>query len=111
MATETNLPFCWEQVDKLSDLRRFELVLDTLPDTEIINALEQMRGNGRNEYPVAAMWRALVAGIVFGHESVESSYGSLTATHRCFVRVDFPPCLCKAAQGTELNRVKAGPGL
>ena len=27
MATETNLPFSWEQVDKLSDLRRLELVL------------------------------------------------------------------------------------
>lgn len=72
MATETNLPFSWEQVDKLSDLRRLELVLDVLPDTEIINALSEMRGNGRNEYPVAAMWRALIAGIVFGHESVES---------------------------------------
>lgn len=72
MATETNLPFSWEQVDKLSDLRRLELVLDAVADTEIINALREMRGNGRNEYPVAAMWRALIAGIVFGHESVES---------------------------------------
>ena len=72
MATQVNLPFSWEQVDKLSDLRRLELVLDALPDTEIINALEQIRGNGRNEYPVAAMWRALIAEIVFGHESVES---------------------------------------
>ena len=72
MATQTNLPFCWDQVDKLSDLRRLELVLDALPDTEIIRALCAMRKNGRNEYPVHAMWRALIAGIVFQHESIES---------------------------------------
>ena len=72
MATQTNLPFSWKQVDSLSDLSRLRLVLDALPDTGIINALERMRANGRNEYPVAAMWRALVAGIVFGHPSIES---------------------------------------
>ncbi len=72
MATQSNLPFCWNQVDKLSDLRRLELVLDALPDDEIIHALLAMRGNGRNEYPVAAMWRALIAGIVFQHASIES---------------------------------------
>ena len=31
-----------------------------------------MRKGGRNEYPVAAMWRALIAGIVLGHPSIES---------------------------------------
>ena len=72
MATPTNLPFSWEQVDSLSDLNRLRLVLDALPDTEIINTLEEMRNNGRNDYPVAAMWRALIAGIVFQHSSIES---------------------------------------
>ena len=72
MATQTNLPFSWEQVDRLSDLNRLRLVLDALPDADIINALEEMRANGRNEYPVSAMWRALIAGIVFQHESIES---------------------------------------
>ncbi len=72
MTTQTRLPFPWEQVDKLSDLRRLELVLDAPPDTDIIRALWAMRGNGRNEYPVRAMWRALIAGIVFQHPSIES---------------------------------------
>ncbi|MDE0291569.1 MAG: transposase [Candidatus Dadabacteria bacterium] len=72
MATPANLPFSWEQVDSLSDLRRLELVLDALPDTDIMRALSAMRRNGRNEYPVAAMWKALIAGIVFQHESIES---------------------------------------
>lgn len=72
MATQNNLPFSWNEVDKLSDLNRLCLVLDALPDAEIIDALRAMRGRGRNEYPVAAMWRALIAGIVFGHPSIES---------------------------------------
>ena len=72
MATQNNLPFSWGEVDKLSDLRRLELVVDALPDDDIIRALSAMRRNGRNEYPVHAMWRALIAGIVFQHESIES---------------------------------------
>lgn len=72
MATQNNLPFSWDEVDKLSDLRRLRLVLDALPDAGIIKALGEIRANGRNQYPVAAMWRALIAGIVFQHPSIES---------------------------------------
>ena len=56
MATQTNLPFSWDEVDRISDLNRLQLVLDALPDTDIIRALGAMRKNGRNEYPVSAMW-------------------------------------------------------
>ncbi len=72
MATQINLPFSWDQVDKLSDLNRLRLVVDSLPDAEIIAALGRLRKNGRNEYPVVPMWRSLIAGIVFGHKSIES---------------------------------------
>ncbi len=72
MATQFNLPFSWDQVDRASDFNRLQMVLDSLPDAHIIRALECMRKNGRNQYPVSAMWRAFVAGIVFGHESIES---------------------------------------
>ena len=34
--------------------------------------LEAGRGRGRNDYPVRAVWNWLLAGIVFGHESIES---------------------------------------
>ena len=39
---------------------------------ELVAALEAVRGRGRNDYPVRAMWRALVAGVVFGHRSIAS---------------------------------------
>ena len=72
MATAEKLPFSWRDVEALPDLERARLVLEVLPDEEIVAALEAGRGRGRNDYPVRAMWRALIAGVVFQHGSVQS---------------------------------------
>ena len=64
--------FSWDDVEMLPDLQRLALVLDSLPDDQVIEALEVRRGNGRNEYPVRAMWRTLLASFVFQHVSIES---------------------------------------
>ncbi len=69
---ETKLLFSWDDVDSLPDMRRLRLVLDHLPDDPVIEALRARRGRGRDDYPVEAMWRALVAGVVFQHASMES---------------------------------------
>ena len=45
--------FDWTQVEELGDLERLKLVLDTLPDEELMRALERERGKGRNDYPCA----------------------------------------------------------
>ena len=72
MATRERLPFSWQDVESLPDLERLRLVLDVLPDEEILASLEAGRGRGRNDYPVMAMWRALIAGVVFQHASIQS---------------------------------------
>ena len=72
MATDRSILFSWDDVEKLPDLRRLGFVLDNLPDAELVGALEAKRGRGRDEYPVRALWRALVAGVVFGHASAAS---------------------------------------
>ena len=69
-ATNPSL-FTWQDVDILPDMHRLELVLQYLPDHEIVEALQQKRGRGRDDYPVVAMWNAVVAGIVFQHRSIE----------------------------------------
>ncbi|MCY4357104.1 MAG: hypothetical protein OXD01_06235, partial [Gammaproteobacteria bacterium] len=66
---ETRPLFQWDDVEPLSDFQRLKLVFDNLPDEQILAALENKRGHGRNDYPVAAMWRAYIAGIVFQHPS------------------------------------------
>ena len=72
MATDGSMLFSWARVERLPELRRLEFVLDNLPDGDVVAALQAKRGRGRDEYPVAAMWRALVAGVVFGHDSSAS---------------------------------------
>ena len=91
MATQANLPFSWNEVDKVSDLKRLELVLDALPDGDIICALRVMRKNGRNEYPVSAMWKALIAGIVLQHESIESLIRELSRNSSLLGMCGFSP--------------------
>jgi hypothetical protein len=64
--------FSWADVEARSDLDRFYLVRDNLPDEKIVMELEDRRGKGRDEFPVRAMWNAIIAGVVFQHVSVES---------------------------------------
>ena len=56
----------------MGDLQRLEWVVRHLPDQPVIDALKARRGRGRDEYPVEAMWRALMAGVVFQHDSIAS---------------------------------------
>ena len=64
--------FSWKNVDAQSDLKRLEFVLSALPDERLMRKLEQRRGRGRDDYPVRAVWNSIIAGIVFGHKTVES---------------------------------------
>lgn len=64
--------FCWNDIDELGDLERLVLVFDHLPDEALMRTLERKRGNGRNDYPIRAVWNSMLAAIVFGHQSIES---------------------------------------
>lgn len=63
--------FEWNEIQTLGDLDRLRLVLDYMPDEELMSKLERNRGKGRNDYPVRAMWNSVLAGIVFQHDGVE----------------------------------------
>lgn len=64
--------FSWEEVEATREISRLTRLLDVLPDRELLDALEAERAGRRNDYPLAALWRALLAGIVFGHPSLAS---------------------------------------
>ncbi|MDQ0415592.1 transposase [Mesobacillus stamsii] len=63
--------FSWKELGELGDLNRLRLVLDYMPDEELMKKLEKNRGKGRDDYPVRAMWNSVLAGIVFQHDNVE----------------------------------------
>ena len=65
--------FVWEDdINILGDLERLNLVLENIPDEELMRVLEEERGNGRNKFPVRPMWNSILAGIIFQHPSIES---------------------------------------
>lgn len=64
--------FSWDQVDAASDLHRLQVLLDALPDEELMRALEAERKGRRDDYPVRAVWNSVLAGLVFGHQGVAS---------------------------------------
>jgi hypothetical protein len=65
--------FQWSDVDAADELQRLDRVLEALPDEALMVALERHRGRrGRDDYPVRAMWNALVAGVVYGHKDAAS---------------------------------------
>src|SRR5699024_5087608 len=64
--------FSWEEIEDLGDLDRLRLVLEYMPDEQLMQTLEMERKNGRNDYPVRAVWNTILAGIVFQHDSTES---------------------------------------
>ena len=60
--------FVWEDdINSLGDLERLRLVMESIPDEELMGKLEASRGRGRNDYPVRAMWNLVLAGRVFEH--------------------------------------------
>lgn len=66
------LLFSWEEIEGLGDLSLLKLLLDNLPDEDLMLTLDAARGNGCDDYPIRAMWNSLLAGIVFQHPSIES---------------------------------------
>lgn len=64
--------FSWQEVEATSEISRLARLIDALPDRELIAALNAERAGKRDDYPLHAMWRALLAGIVFGHGSLAS---------------------------------------
>lgn len=64
--------FVWSEIEELGDLKRLQLVIETMPDESLMQTLEKRRKNGRDDYPIRGMWNSLLAGIVFQHASVES---------------------------------------
>jgi hypothetical protein len=64
--------FSWEEIEELGDLERLKLVVEYLPDEKLMRQMEKQRAQGRDDYPVRAVWNSVLAGVVFGHNCIES---------------------------------------
>ena len=64
--------FSWEKVDRSPEILRLGRLLDALPDGKLLSALEAARKGKRNDYPLRAVWRSVVAGVALGHATTAS---------------------------------------
>lgn len=64
--------FQYMQIEELGDLERLVLVIENIPDENLMILMENERKTGRDDYPIRAMWNSILAGVVFQHISIAS---------------------------------------
>lgn len=64
--------FSWKDSLEVGDLERFKMVMESLPDEELISSLETERKKGRNDYPVRPVWNSIIAKFIYQHPSINS---------------------------------------
>ena len=73
MATKIDASlFSWDNPQQLPRLQTLMRVLEILPYRPLVDALAEKRGRGRNDFPVEAMFRLLIAGVVLQQPSAAS---------------------------------------
>lgn len=93
--------FSWEHIDASSDLDRLRLVIGAIPDSDLMLRLEALRANGRDEYPVRAVWNSILAGVVYQHPSIASLRRDLSRNGELRKLCGFDPSRGEAAVPTD----------
>ena len=52
--------FDYSEIEILGDLERCKLLIENVPDEKIVKKLVEIRGKGRNEYPVIPVWNSIL---------------------------------------------------
>ena len=52
--------FDYSEIEVLGDLERIKLLIENVPDEKIIKKLKEIRGKGRNNYPVIPVWNSIL---------------------------------------------------
>lgn len=63
--------FDYMEVENLGDLVRGKYIIENVPDEEIIKKLKEIRGKGRNEYPIVPIWNSILIMPILECSSVE----------------------------------------
>lgn len=88
------------QIEILGDLERLKLAIENIPDEKIIRALKKLRKNGRNDWPVEAMWNTFIASFVFSHRSVNDLLRELSRNSQLRQICGLKPHFFKQPDGT-----------
>jgi len=89
--------FSWEQFSGTGDIERLNMVLEVIPDEELMQILEAERKGRRDDYPIRPTWDSVLAGIVFQHKCIESLRRELSRNGELRQACGFDPVLGKKA--------------
>jgi hypothetical protein len=64
--------FAWDALEDSPSLRSLRVLLESIPDQELLESLRQARGKGRDDYPVEALWGTLLLAIALRHVSIDA---------------------------------------
>jgi hypothetical protein len=93
--------FRWKDVDRSSEIERLQMVIEEMPDEELMNALEEERKGRRDDYPIRPVWNSILAGIVYQHSSIESLRRELLRNAELREVCGFDPTLKEKAVPTK----------
>ena len=89
--------FRWQDVDESGELERLRMVIEAIPDDELMKALEAERKGRRDDYPIRGVWNSILAGIVYQHISIESLRRELLRNGELREACGFDPALGERA--------------
>jgi hypothetical protein len=64
--------FPWDALEDSPSLQSLRILLESIPDHELLDSLRQARGKGRDDYPVAVLWGTLLLAIALRHVSIDA---------------------------------------
>jgi Transposase DDE domain/Transposase domain (DUF772) len=74
---QTRPLFAWDALEDSPNLRTLKRLLESLPDAALLDGLRQMRGRGRDDYPVRVLWGVMVLSIALRHVTIEACLDEL----------------------------------
>jgi hypothetical protein len=64
--------FAWDALEDSPSLRSLRILLEAIPDHDLLASLRAARGKGRDDYPVEVLWGTLVLAIALRHISTDA---------------------------------------
>jgi len=89
--------FSWKDVEASGELERLRMVIEAIPDDELMKVLEGERKGRRDDYPIRPVWNSILGGIVYQHVSIESLRRELLRNGELREACGFDPALGERA--------------
>jgi hypothetical protein len=77
--------FAWSELEDSPSLKTIRAVLASLPDQPLLDALQQARGHGRDDYPLERLWGVVVLSVLCRHVWLND----------CLAELGRNPALCR----------------